>query len=105
MHNDEMHNEKSVALEWVVFGERGHRMMAAKHWVAVVAWSDCSLREIEVVGLFSSYDSALVAVHAHLVGDAQVVMGPVGPGQRSGTVADSNVTWDWVIAPVERVRD
>ena len=72
----------------------------AKHWVAVVAWSDGSEREIEVLGVFSTYDAAFVAVHAHLVGDAQVVMGSVDPGQRSGTVEDSNVTWDWVVAPV-----
>ena len=74
--------------------------IVAKHWVAVVAWTDGSEREIEVLGAFSSYDAAFVAVNAHLVGDSQVVMGSVDPGQRSGTVADSNVTWDWVVAPV-----
>ena len=76
----------------------------SNYWVAVVSWSDGSVRDFDVVGVFSKYDAALVAVHAHLVGDAQVVMGPVDPGQRSGTVKDSNVTWDWVVAPVERIQ-
>jgi hypothetical protein len=76
----------------------------SNYWVAVVSWSDGSTRDIVVVGVFSKYDAALVAVHAHLVGDAQVVMGPVSPGQRSGTVQDSNVAWDWAVAPVERIQ-
>ena len=74
--------------------------IVAKYWVAVVAWTDGSEREIEVLGVFSSYDSAFVAVHAHLVGDAQVVIGSVDRGQRSGTVEDSNITGDWLVAPV-----
>lgn len=74
--------------------------IVAKYWVAVVAWTEGSEREIEVLGLFSSYDAAFVAVHAHLVGDAQVVMGSVDPGQRSGTVEDSDITWGWLVAPV-----
>ena len=71
-------------------------MMTANYGVAVIARSDYPVREIQAASLLSSYDSALVAAHAHLVGNAQVVVGPVSPGQRSGTVDDINVTWDWV---------
>jgi hypothetical protein len=76
----------------------------AKYWVAIVTWSDGADRSIEVVGIFGSYQGALEAVHAHLVFDAQVVMGDVEPGQRSGVVEDCNVTWHWLLAPVERIQ-
>jgi hypothetical protein len=75
-----------------------------KYWVAVVTWSDGVDRDIDVVGAFSSYDAALAAVHAHLVGEAEVVMGTVDAGQRRGTVQDANITWDRVVAPVERIQ-
>lgn len=76
----------------------------ARYWVGVVTWSDGCDRGIEVVGIFGSYKTAFEAIHAHLVFEAQVVMGNTDAGQRSGVVEDCNVTWDWVVVPVDRIQ-
>lgn len=76
----------------------------AKYWVAVVAWNDGSERNIDVVGVFSSDEAAFVAVQAHLIDETGFVVGMDDPGQRKGSVKDSNVTWDWAVESVDRIQ-
>lgn len=85
-------------------GDEMTYLKIARYWVGVVSWNDGSAHDIEIMGVFSRYETAFAAVHAYLVAEAQVVMGSVGSGQRSGTVEDSGVTWDWVVEPVEGIQ-
>jgi hypothetical protein len=76
----------------------------ANYWVGIVAWSDGSERNIDVVGLFSTSGTAFAAVQDHLIHETGFVVGMEDAGQRRGTVKDSNVTWDWAVEPVDGIQ-
>ena len=76
----------------------------ASYWVAVVAWNDGSESNIDVVGVFNSHDAAFEAVQAHLIDETGFVVGMDDPAKRNGTVRDSNVTWNWAVEPVDRIK-